>query len=389
MQRAGASPNLVLVGATAAQAAVAFSTYGLPAIEKELRARFHLGLTSYGAVSTATLLGTGFSLIVAGLLVERYGTRVVVALGTLASSAALVWGAFAGSAWALAVALLLSGIGSAAVPVGGAGALFRSFGPERRAWALGVRQMAVPLGGTLSAFLLPALAHAGGVRLALLFAASVQTVCGLGFAAVADAERGAGRASWRDYTGIARTAGMGRILLVASLYIMVLQGLLTYVEASARHAGASRFAAAAAFFAVNVAGGVARVAWGRIADRERGSRRARTLVEVGAVGTAGALLFELGLHVDVALVVVGAAVFGFGALGWNALVYVMAGERAGPQRAAKGVSVAMTVVFVLSSLVTPPLGALAAHAGFDALWLGLAGVSLLAAVLSAGLRRNP
>ena len=46
--------------------------------------------------------------------------------------------------------------------------------------------------------------------------------------------------------------------------------------------------------------------------------------------------------------VAAAVLFGFGALGWNALVYVSAGERAPPELAARSVAVAATVVFLIS-----------------------------------------
>ena len=54
-------------------------------------------------------------------------------------------------------------------------------------------------------------------------------------------------------------------------------------------------------------------------------------------------------------------VFGLGALGWNALIYVSAGERVDPSLASRSVAVAATVVFVLSAVVTPVLGALVAY----------------------------
>jgi hypothetical protein len=76
-----------------------------------------------------------------------------------------------------------------------------------------------------------------------------------------------------------------------------------------------------------------------------------------------------------------AIVFGFGALGWNALVYVSAGERAAaPELAAPSVAVAATVVFLLSAIATPPLGALAAHAGWDAFWVTTAVLAALGAI---------
>ena len=74
--------------------------------------------------------------------------------------------------------------------------------------------------------------------------------------------------------------------------------------------------------------------------------------------------------------VLASVVFGLGALGWNALVYVSAGERVDPSLAGRSVAVAATVVFVLSAVVTPVLGALVDALGWDALWVATAGIAL-------------
>ena len=162
---------------------------------------------------------------------------------------------------------------------------------------------------------------------------------------------------------------MQRLFVVAALYIIVLQAVLSYTVPAVEAAGLTAFAASLTYFAINVTAMVSRVAWGHVADRDGGSRRTRTLVEVGAVAAVGAVLFTLSLHVGTAFVVLGAVLFGFGALGWNALVYVSAGERAPPELAARSVAVAATVVFLLSAISTPLLGALAEAAGWDIFWI--------------------
>jgi hypothetical protein len=51
------SARAVLVGASAAQAAVAYVGFGLPVIGPQLRGEYGLSLAELGAVLTATLLG--------------------------------------------------------------------------------------------------------------------------------------------------------------------------------------------------------------------------------------------------------------------------------------------------------------------------------------------
>jgi MFS family permease len=381
-------PTIVLTAATAAQAAVSLIAFGLPSIGPELQQEFGLSLFMLGAVLTANLLGSGLFLIVGGIAVDRYGSRLITLVGTAVGVAALVGAAFSPTSGLLLLALFVSGVGASVVPIAGIGALFRAFPATRRAWALGVRQMAVPLGGIIGAVTLPPLADAGGARAVMLFAAGALGVFGITFGlAAADVPIGSARppiAVWQ----ILRIPDMGRLLVCAGLFIVVLQSVLVYAVPAAEDAGLSRFAAGAMFFALQVGAGLSRIVWGRVADRQNGARRVRTLVEVALVGAIGGVLFLIGLHAGAAAAIPAAFVLAFGAFGWNALVYVRAGEMAPTELAAQAVSIAATVVFLLSAVATPPLGALADTIGWDGFWALTAGLAACAALVAAGLRRD-
>lgn len=378
----------MLATASVAQAAVAFVNFGLPAIGPQLSERYDLSLAALGAVLTAGLFGSGLALIAAGVAVDRFGTRIPTLAGTALAAAGLAVAAGAASAPMLFAALVVSGMGSAVIPVAGAGALFRVYPAGRRAWALGIRQMSVPLGGTVAALAMPALEAYGGVETTLAVAAVAVLVTGVVFAFVADeAPTPRARRAERPLRSIWHAPGMQRLFVVAACYIVVLQAVLSFTVPAARAAGLTAFAAGLTYFALNVTAMVSRVAWGHVADRDGGTRRTRSLVEAGAVAAVGALLFTLALHGGAAVVVTAAVLFGFGALGWNALVYVSAGERAAPELAARSVAVAATVVFLISAVSTPLLGALASSVGWDVFWVvtGLlaAAGALVAATLPA------
>ena len=391
MQRtAGRSPGTVLAAASAAQAAVAFLNFGLPAIAPQLSEEFGLTLAELGAILTAGLFGSGLFLIAAGAAVDRFGTRLPILAGTALGDGGLLVAVNAGSNWMLFGALLLSGVGSAVIPVAGAGALFRVYPAERRGWALGVRQMSVPLGGTLAAVGMPTLEAHGGVGLTLYVGAGAVALTGTLFALVAN-EAGTPWAARvrRPLRIIWRTPGMQRLFVVAAFYIVVLQAVLSFTVSSARAAGLSVFAASLTYFVLNVTAMVSRVVWGRVADRNGGSRRTRTLAEAGVVAAVGALVFALALHLGTTAVVLAAVLFGFGALGWNALVYVSAGERAAPELAARSVAVAATVVFLLSAISTPLLGALAEAAGWDVFWITTGLLAAAGSLVAARLAPMP
>ncbi len=366
---------------------MSFVNFGLPSIGPDLRSHYGLSLPELGAVLTAALLGSGVTLMGAGIAVDRIGARRATFAGSMLAAAGLAAAAASESKGLLFVALVVSGIGSSVIPIAGTGALFRAYPADRRGWALGVRQTAVPLGGTVAALTMPLLVRASGVELAFAVAAGAVAVTGTVFALVPEEDGAPVQARVeRAFRSILKAPGMLRLLLVAALYIVVLQAILSYTVPSAREAGLSAFWAGFTYFAFNVTAMVARLVWGRRADREGGSRRVLTLVETGIVGAVGGVLFALALHGGIGLVLPAAILFGFGALGWNALVYVVAGERTPPELAGRSVATAATVVFLVSAACTPALGALADHAGWDVFWIATAVLSALGAFAAAGLR---
>ena len=376
----------MLAAATVSQATVSFVNFGLPAIGPELGSEYGLTLAELGAVLAAGLLGSGLALIAAGAAVDRFGPRLSTVAGTALGALGLSVAAVVDSVGPLIAALAVFGVGTAVVPIAGTSALFRVYPAPRRAWALGVRQMAVPLGGTVAAVAMPLLVRAGGVGLAFAVAAGLVATMGCVFALISEeGSRSARPQVPRPFRTIVRAQGMLRLLVVAALYIIVLQAVLAYTVPAVRAAGLSALVASTAYLGINVSAMAARVLWGKVADRQGGGRRARTLVEVGLVAAAGALVFTVALHAGPAAVVVAAVVFGFGALGWNGIVYVSAGELASPELAGRSVAVAATVVFLVSAVCTPVLGALAAQAGWDAFWISTSLLALLGALIAVRL----
>ena len=388
---AGPSARIVLLWAAVAQAAVAFINFGLPSVGPALRDVYGLSLLAYGAAVTATLLGAGASLIAWSFLVDRFGSRLSVLIGTAIAVVSVVAAAATTSSAVLIAALFCSGLGTSVIPIAGAGALFKVYGAERRAWALGVRQMAVPLGGTAAALALPGMEHAVDVHAVLYLTAGLIGFTGIAFSFVANAGDAPGsRLVGFALLRILRVRRMWTLFAISVLYIMALQSSLTYLVPSTRDAGLTAFGAGIAFVVLNISAAFCRIFWGKVADRGGGRRRGRSLVEVGVVTAVGALAFAGALHGGgLATILPAVALFGFGAFGWNHLVYVSAGESVPPEIAGQAVAVAATVVFSVSGILTAPVGALADAHGWDPVWLLMGGFSLLGAVMARRLKELP
>jgi MFS family permease len=373
----------ILVLAVASQAAFSMITFGLPAIGAEIRDKFDLGPAGFGAVFAAVGLGSAAALIPAGALVDRFGGRRILVIGGVVNGIGLLLAAVAGSAETFAAALVVAGIGGAAVPVAGMTALLRVFEPENRGMAMGWRQLGVPLGGTVGAGVLPGLAALGGVRLAMAGAGVAAAATALAFATVSDG-RPASRATGagQSVMGVLRIPGFKPLLAVGLLYVLALGAILAHYVGALRDAGLSGTAAAAGFAALNVTAALSRIVWGRVADGGGGTRRARTLRDIGilTVGATCVMPFVLAAAAPAALPF--GVIVAFGAFGMNGVLYLLSGELAGPSRAGRAVGVASTVVFGTGSLAAPIAGFAIERTGYDAVWVMSAVVAAAGALVA-------
>ena len=370
----------ILVLAVASQAAFSMITFGLPAIGAEIRDKFELGPAGFGAVFAAVGLGSAAALIPAGALVDRFGGRRVLIVGGIVNGIGLLLAASAGTAETFAAALVLAGIGGAAVPVAGMTALLRVFEPAQRGMAMGWRQLGVPLGGTLGAAILPALAAVGGVRLAMAGAGVAAAATALAFAVVSDDRPASVSRAGQSVAAVLRIPGFKPLLAVGLLYVLALGAILAHYVGALRDAGLSHAEAAAGFAALNVTAAVSRIVWGRVADGGGGTRRARTLTEIGILTVAATCVMPLVLAVVPTAALGFGVVVAFGAFGMNGVLYLLAGELAGSSRAGRAVGVASTVVFGMGSLAAPIAGFAIERTGYDAVWVMSAVVAAAGAV---------
>lgn len=353
--------------AIAAQAAFSMISFGLPAIGSDIRSEFGLGPAGFGAVYAAVGLGSAAALVPAGMLVDRFGARRILIAGGILSATGTGLAGFAQDAAPFAVALFLGGVGGAAVPVAGMTALLREFPPQKRGIALGWRQLAVPLGGTIGSILLPVLVAVGGIRLAMLGAAAAALVTALWFATVAgDAPSEA--AAERGLGGLLEIPQLRLLLLLGLLYVSALGTVLAYYIPAARHAGLTTAQAAIGFTALNITAALSRIVWGRRADRGGGTRRLQSLRDSGLLATAAAITIPAMLVWGAWAALPATILLAFGVFGFNGVLYLVAGEIAGPERAGRAVGLASTVVFGWGSLVAPVAGLVIESTGYDAVW---------------------
>jgi MFS family permease len=385
------SPRRLLTLALACQASISIVQWGLGVIAPDLQDRYDLSAASLGALVGATAFGNAVALMAAGVIVDRSGPRKPLLYAGSACGLLLIAGAFLTNPVGLGIALFASGVAGALVAVGATVSVFHGFPPERRGFALGMRQMSVALGGLMAAGLLPLAVHLGGVRLALGLSGALTAVTAVVFAL--DTPRGPLVAASAQRVvapfAVLREPGMGSLLVVAVCYIMALVSVLTFAVPALRDGGASRGDGSVLFALVSISAMAARIAWGRLADAGGGRRRVATLRDVGILACGAGVLTWLVWPEGTAVRIAALVLLSFGALGFNGVLYLIAGEIAGAARAGQAVALMSTALFGGGALGAVPLGVLADAEGYRSLWLAAAIAAALGVLATFRLEHRP
>lgn len=380
---AAASYRWVVLGAgVAAQAASAAVLQGLPGLAPQLREEYGLGLTGLGVLLASVTFGLVATLILWGMLADRYGERRVMTVGLLLAVAALVGTTRTSTVGPLIGCLVLAGAAGASVNAASGRAVLGWFGPAERGFAMGVRQTALPVGAGLAAAVLPPVALVWGLDAAFLVLAGG---CLVGAVVVVCLVREAPSQPVRIAGGLgpARDARIRRLGLVSLLLVVPQFAIVAFLVVYLVDEHGVRPAAAALLLAaVQLGGGAGRIVAGRWSDR-RGLRVVPLRRLAMAIGGLFVLLAALeGL--DVGAVVPLILVTGVVAISWNGLAFTAVGELAGPGRAGTALGLQNTAVAVGAALTAPVLGAVVDRTAW---WVGF-GVGAGAAVAAAVLLRE-
>ena len=156
---------------TAAQTATSSFVLGMPMLVPALRDEDGISLFNASLIVSAPTFGLLFTLILWGALADRYGERIVIVAGVGGSAVLLALAAAIPNTAVLVLLLVVAGAFGASVNAASGRLVMGWFPAQRRGLAMGIRQMALPLGTALAGLVLPPLADAHGARFALLFPA--------------------------------------------------------------------------------------------------------------------------------------------------------------------------------------------------------------------------
>ena len=360
--------------ATGAVGAGAFSALrmGLPSLAPALRGEFGLSLGEVGLAFAAVTGGGMLTLVPWGALTDRIGERPVMASGLAGCAAALVGAALSTTYPALLAALFVAGMfGSSATGASGR-AVMGWFARTERGFALGIRQMALPLGGAVASLTLPSLIDAKGLDAAFVALAGLSlTAAVASVVLMRDPPAVPGRHAESAATAPTRDLrlwrlGAGGALLVCAQASML--GFIVLFLHDARDVGAAT--AAAALGALQIVGALVRIVAGRRSDREGlriapmrriAARNAVLLAAVGALATGpSVVLYPL------------LAVAAISTMSWNGLAFTAAAEISGLARAGTAMSLQNTLISVGGVLAPTAFGVLVEATSWTAAYVVLA-----------------
>ncbi len=353
---------------------------GLPALGPAVRSEYGLSLGQVGLAFAAVAVGGMLTLVGWGALTDRIGERPVMTAGLAGCALALVGAAVAPSYPALLVALFVAGMLGVSATGASGRAVMGWFARSERGFALGIRQMALPLGAALASLTLPSLVGAHGLDAAFIALAGLSLSAAVAAALLMrDPPPSPDRRPALPAPPPTRDArlwrlGAGGALLVCAQASML--GFIVLFLHDARDVTAA--AAAAALAAVQLVGAAMRIVAGRRSDREglriapmrRMAARNAALLAVLAAVAAGpsAVLYP---------------VLGFAAVAtmtWNGLAFTAAAEISGLARAGTAMSLQNTIISVGGALAPPVFGLLVEATSWTAAF-GVLAVAPLAAFL--------
>jgi MFS family permease len=361
----------VLAAGTLAQASFSASSVGLPALGPSLKSQYGLSLSETGVVLGAIGIGMLFTLLPWGLVADRVDERWVIATGLTGAAGALAAASATQGYAAVTAALVAAGALGASVNAASGRAIMAWFPSSELGMALGIRQTAIPIGGALGALALPALASAGGTRLAFLFLAGA---CLTGAVIAAVFVRGGSKAEPEigEITQPLRDPRMWLLGTGTGLYLVAQIGLTAFVVLFLhQHHHVSGHAAGAVLAAIYVLAIAARIGSGRISDR-LGSRL-RPLRTIGVALALFTAAVAVATQAPLALLIPLFIVAGVLSMSWNGLAYASAAEMAGAARTGAALGFQQTLLGVVVAAAPPVIAAIATHSWRAAFFVAAAG----------------
>jgi MFS family permease len=351
----------------AAQAAGAVFVNGAAFLNPVLHTERGLTLAQSGLIIGAPTLGVMLTLILWGMLVDRIGERWVLSGGLLLAALAVSGAILTPSYIGIGFFLLLGGMAAASTNAASGRVVIGWFPPEQRGLAMGLRQMAQPLGVGLAALTVPVIAATHGLNAALLLPMVLLVVVGAICAiAVIDpprptrkeaADTGQLSNPYRQSSLLWRIHGVS-VLLVIPQFVVWNYALLWLITEQGMPAARAGLIVAVS----QVLGALGRVLAGVLSDRIGSRMRPlRAITVLAALSMLGLGITDwLDSPLAIAMLVVASVV----TVADNGLAFTAVAEIGGPFWGGRAMGMQNTGQFLAAAAVPSVAGALIGTIGY-------------------------
>ncbi|AZV44343.1 MFS transporter [Peribacillus asahii] len=341
---------VILIIATVSQTCATFVTYGMGPLATFYQKEYSLSQFETGLIVSAVNIGPIFSMLVFGNLMDRYGERWIVGMGSIFLGLSVLSANATNQYLILLVILTFVGIWYGTAQPGGSSAIIKWFPNKNRGLAMGVRQTGIPIGGALASAALPFFFYKYGLPSAIITQAVVAILGGVIFLILyRDYKTNiSGRETYRFVDKIKKIKNNAKLypvfligITMMSLQMIIVAHLMSYLT----NAINISLNLAGFFLSTALIGGmVGRIALAWISDYFFKGNRVNPLF-ITIVLTV-IMLLNLVYSLDY-LPTWGMSilcfVIGFFAIGWYSLFIVLVSERANPSFIGLTVSFALTL----------------------------------------------
>jgi sugar phosphate permease len=350
----GTARRWSMLGASvAAQAAASVAINGPAFLIPTLQEDRGLSLAEAGTVAAMPIAGVMVTLFLWGLAVDRVGERAVLLAGLGGTVLLGAVATFVEGTLALCATLFLVGMVAACTGSASGRIVVGWFPPQRRGLAMGIRQMAQPLGVAVAAATIAVTAEHVSLQAALWIpVVAVALAFGAVLLVVIDPPRPTATAAltanpYRADGFLARIHGVS-VLLVVPQFVVWTYSLTWLVQE--RHWSAA--AAGALVAGTHVLGALGRIAVGQLSDVVGSRVRPLRWVAVAAGVTMALLGLTEPLPFAVVLLVVASTV----TVADNGLAFTSVAERAGSYWSGRALGIQNTAQYLTAAAAAPVAG---------------------------------
>lgn len=379
--RRAAILGAAMLAALAAAAVVNGGAFLIPALQRST----DVSLTAASALAMAATVGLMLTTVAWGAALDRYGERTILLISLsatlVATIAAVVAAAADAPVWVLGGALLAAGAAAGATNGAGGRIVVGWFPAHQRGTAMGIRQMAQPLGVGVSAMTVPVLAsHFGVVAGVAVFPAVVGVALVLTYALIADPPHHRSDVATDTANPYRRSDFLWRVHGVSILLVIPQMALWTFVPVWLMVArGWAPAAAGALVTATQIVGALGRIAAGRWSDVWASRMRPVRVIAAAAAVATLVLAASDYWHSSVAVVVM--VIASVITVADNGLAFTAIAEFAGPSWSGRGLAIQNTAQYLTGAAAVPVLALVVDHAGYPAAFAVMAIAPLLAVPL--------